>query len=97
MNSHLEQLWQNLDKLILMVLFLVLIVFHNHMISAMGGTVDPSDAEQIHWIEDIGGQILAALLTLLVTQKMGVSKVPAPVPAPDSTMQVPTAVGVKAP
>lgn len=81
MNSHLQHLWANLDKLILFVLFVVLVGFHSHMIAVMGGTVDPSDAEQIHWIEDIAGQILAALLTLLVTQKLAGSTTPA-APAP---------------
>lgn len=84
MNSHLQQLWSNLDKLILTLLFLVLVGFHSHMINAMGGKVDPSDAEQIHWIENIGGQILAALLTLLVTQKLGGTKDAVP-GSPDST------------
>lgn len=87
MNTQLQRTWENLDKLILTVLFLVLVGFHSHMIAAMGGTVDPSDAEQIHWVENIGGQVLAALLTLLVTQKMGSTKEPpAPIPgSPDST------------
>ena len=71
MNTHLQHLWDNLDKLILTLLFIILIGFHSHMIAAMGGTVDPSEAEQIHWIEDIGGQVLAALLTLTVTSKLG--------------------------
>lgn len=96
MNSHLQRLWDNLDKLILAMLFLVLVGFHSHMISAMGGTVDPSDAEQIHWIENIGGQVLAALLTLLVTQKLGGAKEPAPA-APDgaASVPVPTNAGTK--
>lgn len=85
MNYHLQRTWENLDKIILMVLFLVLVSFHSHMIAVLGGKVDPSDAEQIHWIEDIAGQILAALLTLLVTQKLGAAKEAAPLPAVDNS------------
>lgn len=69
MNTHFEKLWENLDKLILVLLLLVLVGVHMHMISAVGNVVDPSESSQVNWLEGIIGQLLAALLTLLVTQK----------------------------
>lgn len=72
---NFDRLWENLDKIILVVLLLVLVGFHSHMIGALGNSVDPSEAQQINWIEGIIGQVLAALLTLFVTDR---SKKPQP-------------------
>lgn len=78
MNEHIEFLWNNFDKLILVLLLIILVMMHQHMITAVGNVVDPSESSQINWLEGIIGQVLAALLTLFVTNKSQ----PKPTPTP---------------
>lgn len=55
-----DHFWQNLDKLILLFLFLVTILVVLHILHH--GTVDNS---MISWMENTSGQILSALLAVL--------------------------------
>lgn len=69
MNKQVELLWANIDKILLVILFIVLVCVHVHMVGAVGNTVDPSESAQLNWLEGIIGQVLAALLTLFVTDR----------------------------
>lgn len=74
LDDHAQMIWSNLDKLLLVFLLVTLVGVHVHMVGALGNSVDPTEANQLNWIEGIIGQVLAALLTLLVTQVRQQSK-----------------------
>lgn len=69
MNTHLQHLWDNVDKILLVTLLIVTIIIHVHVEHELGGAPDPTLVNEQNWLENIIGQILAALLTLMVTQR----------------------------
>ena len=63
-----NKLWGHFDKILLACLFLIVTgvvfwVMHKF-----------PDSESLHWVENADGQILAALLTLMVGQRMSQRK-----------------------
>ena len=79
------RLWTHFDKLLLAVLFVVVTGLTFWIMHKF------PDSESLHWIENADGQILAALLTMMVGQRMiqrkpddtnGKAPVPPTVPTP---------------
>jgi len=70
-----ETLWGHFDKLLLAALFLIVTSLTFWTMHHFPGS------EQLHWIENADGQILAALLTLMVGQRMTQRKADEALPA----------------
>lgn len=59
-----EQLWAHFSELILFALLVIVGLGHHSIVTRV-----PQDPEAVRWIEGLIGQILAALLTLLVATR----------------------------
>lgn len=81
MRDFLEK---NFDKLLLSFLFLLGLIAFLHFSHSMEFYTNTKNAEQlsdvIHWLEEIVGQILAALLTMMVGRSLSASATAGPVP-----------------
>jgi len=80
-----DHFWQNIDKFLATVLFLLTMLVGVHMVH------HNADASSLGWIQDINKQLLSAVLTLLAARAMGSratanGTTPPPVtpPAPDT-------------
>lgn len=88
MNVHLQHLWDNIDKILLTFLLMTTIVVHVYVEHSLGAAPDPNLVNEQNWLENVIGQILAALLTLMVTQRNKTLASSTQIETPNETLTV---------